>query len=216
MSRKALLAAEESLLPIIPATKHRGNNENQRKNVKKRAKQIGLLVKKLPVEFHREIFDKLGPATRRILGATCASLYEVFKAHYFEKTIIVSFHEAAGVDGRLRFSNTPAYVDILASWLVPSLRKVDDTPRQRTWRLNYILVENRDDGSICLWYGGKAVLELSAQRIKEKKKVGARKVIMKEKGPGMESSREAEREEREGEEGDGEDEDIYEWEDCLT
>lgn len=152
--------------------------------------QSALLTKKLPIELLREIFDKLGPATRRVLGATCISLYDVFKTNYFKEGIVVNFQEAAGAGlPTLQCANSPEYIDILASWIVPSLRGSNDAPWQRHWLLNDILVatkagmhrnfcydghrsiQRRADGSVCLWYGGRGCLEVSVKEKFKKAKI---------------------------------------------
>lgn len=82
--------------------------------------QESALIKKLPKELHLEIFDRLGPAGQRLLGATCKSLYDPYKKHYYEETIVVKISEAAVKthSGEVLVGST-LYRQILRNWLAP-------------------------------------------------------------------------------------------------
>ncbi len=69
------------------------------------------LLPKLPTELQVMIFSNLGPGTQRILGATCKSLYRVWKMNGFYETAI-RFH----LD-ELSLPFSTAFRDIFAKWL---------------------------------------------------------------------------------------------------
>ncbi|KAF8852740.1 hypothetical protein BDZ45DRAFT_749326 [Acephala macrosclerotiorum] len=77
------------------------------------------LVKKLSTEVHNKIFKYLGPATQRILGATCRGLYDIYKNNHHEKAIVVSWSEDKFFSRRNPNKSTP-YIEIIQDWILPS------------------------------------------------------------------------------------------------
>ncbi|CZR64486.1 uncharacterized protein PAC_14384 [Phialocephala subalpina] len=74
---------------------------------------------KLPAVLQKEIFKNLGPATQRILGATCRGLYDVYKNNYYETAIAVSWSEDKFYSHRNPNKSTP-YIEIIQDWILPS------------------------------------------------------------------------------------------------
>ncbi|CZR64482.1 uncharacterized protein PAC_14380 [Phialocephala subalpina] len=91
----------------------------------KTSTQSSDLVKRLSPETHKRIFLLLGPAGRRLLGATCHTFYEIYKKHHFDKQIIVHISEAATplhgpvLHPEPNLIGSEQYQLILATWLCP-------------------------------------------------------------------------------------------------
>ncbi|KAF8852743.1 hypothetical protein BDZ45DRAFT_749330 [Acephala macrosclerotiorum] len=100
--------------------------------------QISDLVKRLSPEIHERIFLELGPASRRLLGATCHTFYEIYKKHHFDKQIIIRLSEAAtalhgpALHPAPNFIGTEQYQLILATWLCPATEIESDAWADRT------------------------------------------------------------------------------------
>ncbi|KAF8854635.1 hypothetical protein BDZ45DRAFT_30988 [Acephala macrosclerotiorum] len=118
---------------------------------------------KLPSELHREVFDLLGPASQRLLGATCSSLYRMYKEHYYEKDIVVSF----GNDNLIGASGTTQYRDILAQWLIPTSFNVSRWDRcyyyGQLWNKMYANCSKKAK------YNGTPYLYMEEERVKSGK-----------------------------------------------
>ncbi|CZR54717.1 uncharacterized protein PAC_04601 [Phialocephala subalpina] len=101
--------------------KMNGQSEDKKEDHRPRVPQQSSFIK-FPTELHIMIFDLLGPATQRILGATSSSMYEIYKERYWEKDIIVSYNDDELQDYVKRRSFgicwTAEYTDIIAGWLI--------------------------------------------------------------------------------------------------
>lgn len=81
----------------------------------------------LPNELLLSIFDHLDyrPATKRLLGATCHQLYELYKADHYEEGISIHVKEITSVPRSLWYctplllSGSEEFLDIITSWLAP-------------------------------------------------------------------------------------------------
>ncbi|KAF8859332.1 hypothetical protein BDZ45DRAFT_783100, partial [Acephala macrosclerotiorum] len=87
-------------------------------NKKQRTNQTSLLIEKLPYDVLYEIMKLLGPASQRLLGATCFSLHSIYKIHFHQPTIIA--HRSEMPNGLLENNLivSPSYHNILADWLI--------------------------------------------------------------------------------------------------
>ncbi|KAF8854650.1 hypothetical protein BDZ45DRAFT_31228 [Acephala macrosclerotiorum] len=76
---------------------------------------------KFPTELHIMVFNLLGPGTQRLLGATCSTLYRIYKQEYWEKDIVIGYNED-GFQGYSYKGNELSYAsqysDIIAQWLI--------------------------------------------------------------------------------------------------
>ncbi|CZR64480.1 uncharacterized protein PAC_14378 [Phialocephala subalpina] len=91
-----------------------GENE---KELQRQVNQATSLLKKLPFDIHYLIFENLGPASRRILGAACSSFYDIYKSHFYNKQIAVHYNEASSAERGL--PDTRRFYNILTNWLIP-------------------------------------------------------------------------------------------------
>lgn len=83
------------------------------------AVQASALVNNVPLNIHCQIFEYLGPAGQRILGATCISFHETYKEHFFQQHILVNLSElfAPHLIPFPSVIGTVQYIEILVNWL---------------------------------------------------------------------------------------------------
>ncbi|KAF8852737.1 hypothetical protein BDZ45DRAFT_729989 [Acephala macrosclerotiorum] len=120
---------------VVKASTELVKADGSRKN--SRATPQGLLLENLPNELHHQIFDLLGPATQRLLGATCYLYYSIYKDGYYTKEIIMNINEVkapsyvSGVGLWGRHLGTLQYQHILAKWyMAPLPHLFDGDPKQ--------------------------------------------------------------------------------------
>ncbi|KUJ10886.1 uncharacterized protein LY89DRAFT_739868 [Mollisia scopiformis] len=131
--------------------------------------QKSLLLKKLPAEMLSQICDHLGPAGQRLLGATCLTLYQVFKQKYKTDESYIRFEYTNWegiliVSGRdmLGFTWSAAYEKIMVDWMSPkdsAARSIRD--RREFCRTMRRQLEWFDENDIQAhsWRKGKVIIE---------------------------------------------------------
>ncbi|CZR64473.1 uncharacterized protein PAC_14371 [Phialocephala subalpina] len=126
-----------------------------------RADQTGLLMKKLPYDILYDIMKLLGPATQRLLSATCFPLHSIYKTHFHQTSIIVHRDEISGE--QLLESDmigTFNYRNILVDWLISK----NDVKNYRGRRLEIM----KRDMFVNVYYLSKTKSDLSgACRLQE-------------------------------------------------
>lgn len=91
---------------------------------------------KLPNELLMDIFIYLGPASRRLLGATSQRLYKIWKAKHYEKSIRVHCSELPMIKDLVGGNDLPKdtdlspYSKIITQWLL--LESILNHPRAKT------------------------------------------------------------------------------------
>jgi hypothetical protein len=90
----------------------------------------------MPNELLMEIFKCLGPASRRILGATNSQLYNIWKSEHYEKPIRVHCDESPimgeliiGNDIRYETALSP-YLKIIMQWMSPEFLSMDNRSKR--------------------------------------------------------------------------------------
>ncbi|KUJ10881.1 uncharacterized protein LY89DRAFT_739862 [Mollisia scopiformis] len=102
--------SQSALLALIPGTSSSAVQPSQDK--KARVEQMSLRIKHLPIEMLLAIIDYLGPATCRLLAATCTTFRDIYQAHYKTEGGIVVFGSETYPLGA-----TQAYLQIMFNWV---------------------------------------------------------------------------------------------------